>query len=98
MNLHFPALFALLLSSGCATNNLPNLSKPLPEVPSCPVASFMACEAPVTSSDKTLAATEAADVENRARWLRCAERHNTWLQCAAVLVDRGFLQSPGKGK
>lgn len=87
-------LCALVILPGCVTTRLPNLSKPLAEVPTCPVEAFQACRAPVLSKDDSLGATEAADVENRARWLACIERHNAWLGCAASLIDRGFLKAP----
>ena len=86
--------FALLVLTGCATNSLPNLSKPPTEAPTCPVAAFQACEAPMLSTDKSLAATELVDVENRARWLGCIERHNAWLACASTLIEQGYLRGP----
>lgn len=48
------------------------------------------------AADATLGATEAADVENRSRWLVCIERHNAWLQCAATLIERGYLRGPAQ--
>jgi|GEM_PF-2632620 hypothetical protein len=45
-------------------------------------------------ADRTLGATEAADAENRTRWLVCIEQHNAWLSCAANLIDSGFLRKP----
>lgn len=38
--------------------------------------------------------SEVADVENRARWLVCVERHAAWLACAGVLVRAGVLAAP----
>jgi hypothetical protein len=54
----------------------------------------MACEPPVRASDPSMGAAEVADVQNRARWLACIERHSAWLQCAAALIDRGLLARP----
>jgi hypothetical protein len=41
-----------------------------------------------------MGASEVADVENRARWQTCVERHSAWLACSAVLIEKGLLAPP----
>jgi len=88
------ACAVLLILSGCATPSSTPSPPPRVDPPTCPAASFRACEPPVTPTGPTLGATETADAENRTRWLVCIEQHSAWLACAANLIDRGFLRAP----
>ncbi len=88
------ACAVLLILSGCATPSSTPSPPPRVDPPTCPAVAFRACRPPMIPADRTLGATEAADAENRTRWLVCIEQHNAWLSCAANLIDSGFLRKP----